>query len=344
MLDGFTAQSDKRAMRILRPVLATTIVAGLTLAASAQETSGVLQSPPAASPLETVIVIANVKGPAIWHATRNGSDVAIVGIVQPLPDNFGWNTKPLEALVGEARLVLLPPQVRMGAFSGAWFYLTERDLLHPPGEKTLWDVLDPAVAANLAWACEFLREPKDRYSDNAPIFAAMRLGSDFRHVDYLTTHEPEDTIAALARARRVPARHVATYDLSPSGEELLKLPPAVTGKCVGAAIRDIVFQSRHVKAAADAWAIGDVSGMIANWSPSNYYECLVRLSPHATAIDARSIDDTVAAINTALGESGQTVVFVDIGILLRQGGVLDRLKAEGISVTDPANSPTPSGR
>lgn len=343
MLDGFDVQSDKRPM-FRRPILAATFVACLTLAASAQQSSVVSKQPSVSSPLETVIVTANVRGPAIWHATRNGADVAILGIVQPLPDNFAWNTRPLASVLGEARQVLLPPQVRMGVFSGAWFYLTERDLLRPPDDKTLWDVLDPGVAANLAWACKFLREPNDRYSGNSPIFAAMRLGSDFRHVDYLTTHEPEDAIAALARTHRVPVRHVATYDLIPSGEELLKLPPAVTGKCIGAAIRDIVFQSRHVKAAADAWATGDVPGMMANWSPSNYYQCLVQLSPHATAIDARSIDDTVAAINTALGESGQTVAIVDIGLLVRQGGVFDRLKAAGISVSGPASSPAPSRR
>jgi hypothetical protein len=163
----------------------------------------------------------------------------------------------------------------------------------------------------------------------------MRLGSDFRHVDYLTTHEPEDSIRALARAGRVQVRPIATYDLIPSGEELLKLPPAVTGKCIEAAIRDIGFQSRHVSAAANAWAIGDVNGMMANWSPSHYYECLVQLSPHATAIDARSIDDTIASVNEAIADGGRTVAVVDIGLLLRKGGVLDRLKAEGISIAGP---------
>jgi hypothetical protein len=285
--------------------------------------------------VETVTVIANARGPAIWHATKDGADVAIVGIVQPLPDNFAWNTKPLEATLSGARLVLLPPQVRMGILSGAWFYLTESELMHPPRGRTLWEVLDSGVAAELATTCEFLHEPRDRYSDNSPIVAAMRLGSDFRHVDYLTTHEPEDSIVTLSRARHVQVRRIATYDLIPSGEELLKLPAAVTGKCIEAAVHDIDFQIRHVPAAANAWAIGDTAGMMENWSSSRYIECLVQLSSHATAIDARSIDDTVAAVNKAIADGGRTVAVVDIGVLLRKGGVLDRLKAEGTTTTGP---------
>jgi hypothetical protein len=309
-------------------VLAGAFLVGLTVWSMAQELSAPAQ-------VETVTVIANARGPAIWHATKDGADVAIVGIVQPLPDNFAWNTKPLEATLSGARLVLLPPQVRMGILSGAWFYLTESELMHPPRGRTLWEVLDSGVAAELATTCEFLHEPRDRYSDNSPIVAAMRLGSDFRHVDYLTTHEPEDSIVTLSRARHVQVRRIATYDLIPSGEELLKLPAAVTGKCIEAAVHDIDFQIRHVPAAANAWAIGDTAGMMENWSSSRYIECLVQLSSHATAIDARSIDDTVAAVNKAIADGGRTVAVVDIGVLLRKGGVLDRLKAEGTTTTGP---------
>jgi TraB/PrgY/gumN family len=315
-------------MRYRRSVLAGAFFAGVTVA-------GLAQQPSAPSQIETVTVTATAKGPAIWHATKEGAGVAILGIVEPLPDNFAWNTKPLEAILGETHLVLLRPEIRMGVFSGVWFYLTEGDLLHPPGNKTLPDVLDPRIAAEFAKACEFLHEPMDRYSGNSPIFAAMRLGSDFRHVDYLTTHEPEDSIAALARARSVTVRRVAIYDLIPSAEDLLRLPPAVTGKCIDAAIRDIEFQSQHAAAAANAWAIGDVKGMMANWAPSNYYDCLVQLSPHAIAIDARSIDDTVRAINDALADDRRALVIADIGVLVREDGVFDRLKAQGISITGP---------
>lgn len=325
MLDGFSALGDDPRMRSRYLILA-----GAFLLAFAGR--GLAQQQLALPPVETVIVTANAGGPVIWHATKNGADVALLAVVEPLPDNFAWNSKRLETLLNDTRRVLLPPQVRMGVLSGAWFYLTESDLLHPPDNKTLGDVLDPHVAAEFAQVCAFLHEPRDRYNDNSPIFAAMRLGSDFRHVDYLTTHEPEDSIAALARTRRIAVRRIATYDLVSSAEEILRLPPAVTGRCIEAAIRDIDFQSRHVRAAANAWATGDVAGMTANWAPSNYYACLEQLSPHATAIDAREIDDTVEAVDAAFADGGHTLVVVEIGALLRKDGVIDRLKAEGVSV------------
>jgi hypothetical protein len=293
------------------------------------------QQPANSSSIETVTVTANAEAPAIWHATKNGADVAILGIVQPLPDGFQWNTKPVEAILDTARLVLLPPHVEMGAFSGAWFYLTERDLLHPPDGKTLWDILDPQAAGRLADACNQLHEPRERYNDSSPIAAGMNLGSDFRHVYDLTTHEPEDTIRELARARRIEVRRIANYDMIPSAKELLKLPPGQTGKCIEAATDDIAFQSRHVATAATAWAAGDVTGMQANLSEPRFYDCLVALSVHAAVLDSRFIDDTVDGITDAMDGGGHSLAVVEIGILLRRNGVLDRLRSEGIAVAGP---------
>jgi hypothetical protein len=36
-----------------------------------------------------------------------------------------------------------------------------------------------------------------------------------------------------------------------------------------------------------------------------------------------------------IADGGHTVAVVDIGVLLRKGGVLDGLKAEGISIAGP---------
>src|ERR1700731_3211883 len=118
-------------MRLHTLILAAVFLAGLSMRGVAQEQAAPQQTP-ALQPHETVVVIATRTGPAIWHATKDSADVAILGIVQPLPDNFVWDTKPLDAILRDAHLVRLPPQVRMGVLSGAWFYLTKSGLLHPP--------------------------------------------------------------------------------------------------------------------------------------------------------------------------------------------------------------------
>ena len=45
--------------------------------------------------------------------------------------------------------------------------------------------------------------------------------------------------------------------------------------------------------------------------------------------------DTAAAIDGTLDGGGHALVVVEIGALLRKGGVLDRLKASGVAITGP---------
>jgi len=214
--------------------------------------------------VETVTVTARSSGPAVWHVTKAGADVAILGIVDPIPENFTWNTAPLAALLDGSSLLLLPPRAEANIFNGLWFLLTRRDLLSPPDGKTLWDVLPAPLASRFAVARDMLHQDKDRYDDDAPAVAALRLEGDFLRADAMTQSEPEDTIRALARARGVEVRRIATYDALPGAEELLKLPPETSSKCVDAAVSDVDIASRHAAPAAEAWAVGDVAGIKAN--------------------------------------------------------------------------------
>ncbi len=285
--------------------------------------------------VETVTVTTRSTGPAVWHATKATADVAILGIVQPLPEDFAWNTKPLADFMDGARLVLLPPRAQANVFQGVWFLLTERDLLSPPEGKTLWNVLAPPLASRFAAARDLLHEDKDRYDDDAPAIAALRLEGDFVRSNAMTFDEPEDTLRRLARTHRLAVRRVATFDAMPSVEEVLKLPPEATEKCVDAAVNDVDIARQHAAPAAEAWAIGDVSGIKGNYSQPRIYTCLLELSSHVTALDKRAVDDTVKEIAAALDRGGRTLAVVNIGLLLRKNGVVERLLAAGIAVAAP---------
>lgn len=316
----------------LRLSVAALVLSGMALHAAAQQTA---PAPSGGWSVETVIVTAHATGPAIWHVTKGDGEVAILGIVQPLPDGFQWNTAPLAALLDKAHLLLLPVRPNVPLFPGLWFLMTERSLLKPPEGKTLWDIISPSVASNLAAARDLLHQDRNHYDDMSPIVAALRLESDYRHVYMMTTHEPEDTIRALARARKIDVRRVASYDVIPGAEDLLKLPASRTGQCLDSAVNDVNIAIRHARPAAEAWAVGDVSGTEANWSEPQVYDCILSLSAQANALDRRAIDDTVEAITHALDFGGHTVAVVDIGLLLRRNGVLEQLMAQGARVNGP---------
>jgi hypothetical protein len=314
-------------------MFAGVLIAGLVSPSLAQTPAS--QAEPNEWSVETVTVTARSTGPAVWHVTKAGADVAILGIVDPIPDDFKWNTAPLAGLLDGASLLLLPPRAEANIFKGIWFLLTERDLLSPPDGKTLWDILPAPLASRFAGARDMLHQDKDRYDDDAPAIAALRLEGDFLRADAMTLKEPEDTIRSLARSHGVGVRRVATYDALPSAEELLKLPPETTSKCVDAAVSDVDIASKHAAPAAEAWAVGDVAGVKANYSQPRIYDCLLELSPLVTALDRRAIDDTVKEITAALARGGRTVAVVNIGLLLRKSGVLERLVAAGMTVAAP---------
>jgi len=300
------------------------------------------QAPPVSTPVqpndwsvETVTVTARSTGPAVWHVTKAGGDVAILGIVDPIPKHFTWNTAPLAGLLDGASVLLLPPRAEANIFKGLWFLLTERDLLSPPDGKTLWDVLPAPLASRFAVARDTLHQDKDRYDDDAPAVAALRLEGDFLRADAMTLEEPEDTIRSLARTQGVEVRRVATYDALPSAEELLRLPPEATSKCLDAAVSDVDIASKHATPAAEAWAVGDVAGIKANYSQPRIYNCLLELSPLVIALDKRAIDDTVSEVTASLDKGGRAVAIVSIGLLLRKNGVLERLVAAGVTVAAP---------
>jgi hypothetical protein len=285
--------------------------------------------------VESITVTAQSKGPAYWHATNGKSEVWIIGIVMPIPEDFQWNTSRLSELMKGAHSVLLPPRAAVGLFESGWFLLTKRDLLSLPDGQTLDGVMGPDMAAKFAAARAIVNRDADHYEGDTPALVAMKLEGDFMKSKSMTVDEPVDSIESLARRNGVEVQRVATYDAMPSVEAVLRLPPETSRKCIGAAIADVSYENVHAAIAADDWAIGDVAGVRANYSEPQVFNCLLELSPTVSELDKRAVSDTAIAIENALKGDGRSIAVVSIGQLLRKNGVLERLLADGISVAGP---------
>jgi hypothetical protein len=285
--------------------------------------------------IETVVVTAEASGPALWHISKDGSDVWILGVVEPVPTDLKWDSRELGKLMVSARTVLLPPRGRVGLFEGIWFLITNGDVLRLPEGQKLEAVLPEPLKTRFSLARVGVHRDADRYSDYKPSVAGFMLEGDFLKSVRLTTNEPIATVQSLAASKIVPVRTIATYPALDVVKEVPSLSAEANRKCLDDSLDDIDVMTAHAKLAAYAWAIGDIDGIKAHYSEPKALDCLGQ-SASFTKLWQRSVDDTVGAIDDALKHHGKTVVVISIGELLRKNGVLERLKAQALKIEGPA--------
>jgi predicted dinucleotide-utilizing enzyme len=112
------------------------------------------------------------------------------------------------------------------------------------------------------------------------------------------------------------------------------MSPAANEACAKDALDDLDDIAAHSKAAAEAWAIGDLDALKANWSEQRFQGC-IQAVPGVSVLFQRAVNDSVTAVNGALTKPGKTVMIVSFGALLKKGGILDRLKEEGLEIEQP---------
>ena len=287
---------------------------------------------------EVVVVDAEAGGPALWHIRKGDSEIWILGTVGLMPEKLAWNSTRLAQVIEGSNAVLLEPQARSGFFDMlgmSWFLITHRDALSMPDDQKLEPSLSPELRARFVKAREAIKKDADHYEDDSPLVAGFKLLSDYIEAHRLAPQVPEQAVGKIADARHVKVKRIAEYSANPLIREMLELPRQAGQVCFENALNDYETLDRHAVAAADAWAVGDVAGIKANYSTSLFLPCIGQAKNYGE-IDHRAVDDTVKAVHDALGKPGKTVMIVNIGWLFRVGGVADVLKGEGIAIEGPA--------
>ncbi len=293
------------------------------------------QAPPTTDwSMETVVVTAQSPGPAFWRLSKGNSEIWILGTIGPMPAKLVWNTHHLAEIIDGAHEVLTPAQASANIFEIGWFLLWNRSVLSMPDGKKLEDTLPSDLKTRFVAARQLAKREADHYEDDPPVIAAMMLEDDFNKANGLTQSAVEQ-VAKIARAKRVKVRNIADYDAMAMVKEFLRLPAAAQQSCLENAVADIETRAVHGVPAAEAWAVGDLKGIKAHYSPPNIENCAKLTVSFAKFYD-RSVADSLATIDEALSKPGKTVMLVDIGALLRNTGVAEKLTAKGITIEGPA--------
>jgi hypothetical protein len=285
--------------------------------------------------IEAVEVSAR-PGPAVWHLTRGNSEVWILGLVGAMPKDLDWNKQYLSDLLDGARAILMPPKANIGLVDIGWFLLRHGGELSLPRGQSLEPGLPDAIRARFVAARASVGGDADDYRTDIPIRAAIRLQQDFMKKTDLSYREPRDTIEDMAAAKHIRNVPVTRFEAMDAIREMLKLTSEQQQACLAQAAGDVNWGLAHAAPAARAWAVGDVRGVKANYAQSRLLDCIAGAIHAAGDIDARNVADTVAAIDAALNQPGKTIVVVNMGPLLRRGGVLERLQALPVAIESPA--------
>ena len=329
------------ASRTTRSWAALALAASLAIPqiAQAQEAppSSAQEAPPPspATLLEEVQVIAHLPGPALWRVSTPTSQLWI--LVRPgwLPKDFQWDNRRVVTALNGARELVLPPFETGGL--GDLFDLTidPGHVLHLPASETLRGALPPATASRLEAAARAIDQNPARYDHWRPVLAALMLVSDAQRRDPRTPAGNQAPIFDLARSLHVKLRPLASYKAAGLLRGLAGASPETAAACIALAAQTVEGLPEDGPRRAAAWSTGDLKALKAMGDGASMGPCLDAV-PAMAALRNREAADWAKALDRALASPGKTVVAVNLDNLIRTGGLLDQLKAQGLEVIGPA--------
>lgn len=318
----------------MRTLAAVLTLSALAVGASAQETPAPAPGPPAAdlgSPVvEALEVVARAPGPALWKVAKNGAEVVVLGAVRPVPHSLVWDQARVDRALDGASVLLVQPRFSFGVMDMIRFKVGGSGAKQ---EKPLEDTLPPALKTQFANARTAARQDASRYGRLKPYVAAFMLVGDYREAAGLSDAKPDSTVEKLAKARRVPIRPVAEYRVGSAIKTASPMGQEASFACLQNAVDEVQWENDRSRQVASAWAAGDLSAVRAGYPVSPLERCLQQV-PNVQVVE-RGTEDSTRAIAALLTKPGKAVAIVDMNFLLRPNGVLDRLKAQGATITVP---------
>lgn len=317
---------------IKRLLLAGCLLAGLVPARAGAQT------PPSedveATPVAELVVRGRLPGPAWWRVSDGDSTVFVLGMPEALPKGMAWDTSVLERRLAGANALITPPIIQASVNLFALPKLLIDANSAGRSKVAIDQRLPNGLAARLERASVTAGEPPDAFAHTPPWIAGVRLAGRYHRRVGLDYREPLSGIRRLARAAGVkPApADAARGKASALLQELRTIPDDVSRRCVEAVVAEVETGDAPVRAAARAWAAGDVR-MVLDRPRSS--ELCFALLPGAGATKRDSLELQANAIQAALEKPGHAVAALSLRSVVARGGVLERLRARGLKVEAP---------
>jgi hypothetical protein len=266
-------------------------------------------------------------GPVWWRIQKGDSEVWVLAALPYMPRLLNWSTGRVDRILNGAQILIT---------RGRW----NSESLAPtpaPGGAQLSRTIPPDLYARLTAAAALTHQPLARYDRMTPVIAGYWLMRDYLKAADLSNLDPDATLEKLADEHAVPVYSPGTFPGEGLARDLGQLTPEQAQSCLADFITYVEALHAHSDAEAAAWARGNLKGVAENYATPGQDKCF-QSSASWREISGRTVDNTVAAINTALSKPGKSVAIFQIGSLLHEHGAIERLRAEeGVTVTTPGD-------
>jgi uncharacterized protein YbaP (TraB family) len=288
--------------------------------------------------MEELVVTGERTGPGMWHVHRGAAQVWILGSMSPLPKGITWRATQVEKVLDGAGQALVQKPFEIGIARILWLLITERSVLMVRGGKRLKDVLPAELHARFAAQRAKYTDDPNKWERFRPLIAAAFLQqAAFHQVGLSTRLDLGAAVRTLAKKHRVRVEEIKIAGVGDVMDALKVLPPATENACVDASLVTVERDLPRLLDRAQAWASGNIERIAKLREPAEVDACRAALESGMGATDliARIRRTWLGAIEKYLQTPGETLVVLNMDMLLEPGGVLDELRASGYDVDAP---------
>lgn len=344
----------------MRSGLCNSFVAiGLALAmcsAAAQQSQAVPPQPAQTDgikSLDAVVVTGSVSGPGLWNVYKDDEhDLWIMGTLSPLPASIEWDATNVREMIADAQEVLWTPgyavNVEANLFQQAALGLGYLRAKKNPDGQSLKDVLPADVYARWIKAKAVYLRGNAGIEKRRPLVAAEELLDAAVKRARLSTKPIvypalEETIKSNGVRSNYPQVKInvsnAAAKAALADVRRMQLDDV---RCLEATLDAVETDIPRMVANANAWATGDVAAISFQALQRRNLLCAdAMMNPEFSAkYGLPDINSSIAArwmqeAKRALASNRSTIAFVPMENLVGPDSYLDRLKAQGYTVTGP---------
>ena len=317
---------------------------GTPAATVASETVAGANDPP-----ETVLVLGQRPGPGMWKVSKDGHVLWVLGTYSPLPKQFAWRSRQVEAVIANSQGYLLPPSAQIGSLG---FFKTLALLPYAIGIKknpdgaTLREVLSPEVYARWLPMRKKYFDDSSSVERERPMFVAEELyrrAIQQAGLDKGGVERQINEMVGKSKLKKTPVTLHLTVEDPASVLKTFKASRMDDAVCLASTLDRLNSDVDGMRVRAQAWANGNFAAIAAFDYESGERACSSALleSPALKELPAfknlglRLRDAWLEAAERLIGENVSTFATLPLDTILGNQGAIALLQARGYTVETP---------